>query len=671
MSRDGINESFKYITDYAKDHDPIKVLSIMTTFKYLLSKNNIKTFAYTQEIGLYIETYARIALSHKRNDSQQVGIEFKSLCLLLRHLKNYVFQYNFQFLLIDPNTIDEPKQFLLKKHLEARYTMVRGESYEHILLNATLCFYSGIESMFNKILGFTIEDVIKVTSSIRESLIDRLQKIINSKKIVAPLKKAFEIIDSGGNNPFSFTLNKIVDKCQTNKDVVEKILNRLSQSAGYSNSFYPNVNNDPKTSLAEYNTIFEKPFIYNNDLFFMFFPEYLPSIIFNTFWYDLRSNNEFNNDFSTYCGNWVEQETAKCFKRLLPNADIILNPRKSDNNELCDVLIAYDNKLIIVQCKAKRLTFESQRGANWNVIKKDFFESLVHACQQGDASINYLRESSSPIIEVQGVDFEFDPKKYSKEYLVCVTGNTISFQHSSLPEICNLIGESIVNTPWALSLFDLIIISEMIDNPGVFFNYLCKRIDVMKKGINIIGDEIDFLGWFFTNGMNNDFESKKINKLVLDYTTKIDEYYYGFSQTKPTLHVPMLLKQVIDRISRIELSHSTDCINEVINTYFIDEFDISEQLEVVQNKSIIDNKRHSSSYYSEKLDTYFFIVAESDNITVDKLFNFLKNFCLLKSESFQNTEPSINKVNAKKFVSIGKINNSSNYVDAFFYMEIA
>ena len=95
------------------------------------------------------------------------------------------------------------------------------------------------------------------------------------------------------------------------------------------------------------------------------------SVLFNTFHYDLIEDSSYSEIYNKKRGVWLEKKTADCFKRIFPSEKVLLNPQYPNGEEYSDVLVLHDRKIYIVQCKSKRLRYESEIWNNYEILKDD------------------------------------------------------------------------------------------------------------------------------------------------------------------------------------------------------------------------------------------------------------------------------------------------------------
>ncbi len=191
----------------------------------------------------------------------------------------------------------------------------------------------------------------------------------------------------------------------------------------------------------------------------------------------------------------LEQKTAEFLKRIFPHSEVLLNPEYPGGNELCDVLVLHDRNVFIVQCKAKRLRYDSKIGKDSKLIRDDLNKAVKESFDQGIRARDYFSKNQPAIIEVNHTNIEVDSKQISDIFLLSVTLGSYPHLITRLANInptLKLFSDN--QYPWAISLFDLGVVTELIESPAMFIHYAKRRLAVERTKFDILADEIDLLG---------------------------------------------------------------------------------------------------------------------------------------------------------------------------------
>ena len=133
-----------------------------------------------------------------------------------------------------------------------------------------------------------------------------------------------------------------------------------------------------------------------------------------------------------------------------------------------DVLVLHDRKLLIVQCKSKGLTFQARMGASSEQLKADLEKAVKNAFTQGARARRYLLETPAPALRFSGNNHKIviDRDQVNGVYIITVTAaplQNLTTRWASVNPHLELFKEG--DYPWALSLADLDVLSEILVLP--------------------------------------------------------------------------------------------------------------------------------------------------------------------------------------------------------------
>lgn len=252
---------------------------------------------------------------------------------------------------------------------------------------------------------------------------------------------------------------------------------------------------------------------------------------------------KFRNNASPFSrDNYVEQKAKSIFKKLLPSVSFyesleyqIEEDGMTKVPEL-DILGIGKDALYIIEVKAGELNKKHRRGAIVG-LKQRLKDTIGEGSYQCYRAEKYIRNHSKPI-------FEFKKDGRSEQLIIDKSNNykiykiSVTFDHlSSISVNLKYLIESGVLTEsykwaWIVSLYDLMIFADLIQNEDDFKEYLDHRLSLYERNDVEFNDEVDILGFFF----NNEFPlgEEKTDEIIFmtSYSDDIDEYYrkrqFGF-----------------------------------------------------------------------------------------------------------------------------------------------
>lgn len=593
------------------------------------------------------------------------------------------------YLISDRTNVGKDGKIDLVIHLAKNESLyVRGESYPQQLRRVAQDIYVQHGDWFTQNLGFTISDAL----SISESIIDEYNRRINDEKqsckerareYVKKLIKKGEAKELEkedletrigchyyfGNSDalLSFTLEELINFSGFSKEICESYLKRLSQEFGYRNRNYPDTFNYPHLAPWDYNTLYERPIILHDNKNLVPIPSLFNEVLLHTFYYDLTADSEYWKTMGEKrYGACLEQKTAEFLKRIFPHSEVFLNPRCPGGNELCDVLVLHDRNVFIVQCKAKRLRYDSKIGRDSQLIREDLNKAVKESFDQGVRARDYFSRNQPARIEVSHGNIEVDSKQISDMFLLSVTLGSYPHFITRLANINTALALFSDNQyPWAISLFDLGVITELIESPAVLIHYAKRRLAVERTKFDILADELDLLGFYFSQGLYFETdEFKKLNALSLSgISTEIDRYIFekhelGKSPKKPEQRMPPQFKEYIKNIEELESPYKTDCAVRVLNFDHEGRELLIDTTEKVKQQTRDDNGLHSFSITMKEVSLGFSFVSMNANGDLKELFRQVFTFAALKKYVTK----------CKEWVGLGWDRNSKKIVDVAVFL---
>lgn len=364
-------------------------------------------------------------------------------------------------------------------------------------------------------------------------------------------------------------------------------------------------------------------------------------------------------------GHCLEQKTAELLRRVFLFGEVLLNPKYPGGNELCDVLVLHDRNVFIVQCKAKRLRYESKIGKDSQLLKDDLNKAVVESFDQGSRARDYLSSNQPAKIQVGNRVIEIDSKQISNLFLLSVTLGGYPHLITRLANVnktLNLFSDN--QYPWAISLFDLGVVTELIESPSSFIHYAKCRLAVERTRFDIFADEIDMLGYYFSQILNFDRERyKKTNALLLSgFWDKIDQYIFekhelGKNPQKPEMRVPPKFWEYVRSIEELESPYKTDCAVQLLDCDYRLKEAIVQTVEKIKEQTSSDGLLHTLSMGKEDQSVGFsFTTMIVDNL--EELYRQVFTFSVMKKYVTK----------CKEWVGLGWNKNSYKPVDVAVFL---
>ena len=561
---------------------------------------------------------------------------------------------------------------------------VRGTAYLHQYSAISRAIYSPHQDWFKTNLGFTVDDaMLLVESCIKEYEARINREIVSAHNHAESLVKGAEPSESPGDqSEFSvfyqhyfgradeiigFSIGDFSRVSGLSRSTCESILARLSQEFGYHNPKYPNVFTDARSAPWDYNTLYERPFVRHGQRFWMVLPAIVHPVLMNTFYYDLMNDRGYRSKFERSRGKWLENETAKCLKRVFPSDQVLLNPCYTNGNEMTDVLVLHDRKALVVQCKSKRLTFEASKGRNFEELKVSLEKAVKDAFKQGDKARQCLLKNPKVTLQFENSNLrcDIDTRQIDQVYIVVVTATPLQFlatRWASINAELQLFPAD--DYPWCLSISDLEVICEIFPDAVRFLHYVRRRLGIELGKPEVIGDELDLLGMYLNQGLYFEGDEYKDLDLVglAEMSKDIDEYMFrkhvlGEAVKRPAVAEPERFSEFVAALARCSAPYSCNVALAILDldSKLRKEFmDLSVQ---IMDRTKADGNLHNFSVRIAGTSKVISFVAMDAAGSHEALYRRLYALAVWKVQQGHCTE----------FFGIGWDRSTEKIVDTTFY----
>ena len=216
--------------------------------------------------------------------------------------------------------------------------------------------------------------------------------------------------------------------------------------------------------------------------------------------------------------------------------------------------------------------------------------------------------------------------------------------------------------PWSLSLVDLDVLTEILPEPAHFLHFATKRPAIEHAYCEIIGDELDLLGFYLTQGHFELPEFEKIDSVTLaGMSHTIDKYMFekhtlGDSVAKPSTSMPPGFAELITGISASGAAYRVDVAMALLDFSDKERLSFVEQVDAAKERTKKEHRPLQLFYthFSKKRGLSFLAMdAEEDQ---DLLFRRLRRFALRKKQQ-----------QFSEWVGLGWDMSTDKVVDVVFY----
>jgi hypothetical protein len=529
---------------------------------------------------------------------------------------------------------------------------VNSGAYQFQLDEFSKKIFQPLESYFLENHGFSIDDIFIFSNAILNYYINKVNNFITiyNKKY----EEAKKIIDSKDDE------SGFHEYCRINNIIPEK---RLEQYSNYlkllnmkniftfkiDDFFYDNQilqnkfkkyiesfsckfgDNNNFNSPLNKNIIFQKPIIkIDNNNYFCPIPFLLTdhNVLFQSLIEDDIKNNidsNLNDKFNELKSTYLEETIVEYLLRLFPANSIFKNLKFSFNGKLheSDVLVHYDNKVIIFEAKSGSFTEPAMRGAP-DRLKKDLGKLLKDSYNQGQTVREYIQSTTNAkFLDKKSGKIIHEIKNYSKDIEFFIVSLTLVPLRGLATNLKDLEDQNLFSKedyPWYLCIFDLDIITKFIFNPSIFIHYIQQRLEAQKEylihGIN----ELEFLGWYLKYGNFTIIKQKQkdfSNIFLVNTFTEIFDNHYLLQKPAPKNELENEFIDVIKSLEFSKIKNHTKAISALLNLLKEHRCLIFKQIKEKISLTSKDFKHHNFSiaFIEEPFSFGLTFISEALNIT--------------------------------------------------------
>lgn len=490
---------------------------------------------------------------------QRLGMQIVTQIPMIRQLMKRSFDIE--------STLDQVSyQFISEEYY------VRNPTFEHHHWDVIDELYSKFDNQLNELVGFTVGEAIdlcvavnglineKVRKHFRESfkhadeqyheilrykaggklknfyppeLLGRLVKLSKDK-----LKTEFSIpsrvyasITLGHH--FSFTAKELSHYSEIDETTVGAFLDTLSISfQEVPIDFYEPQGIHP---------LKERPIIFGDNRYIV------PSLSLLDWSIDKLLEKKlltspYSSKYSEVKGDYLGDKSLELLKRIMPSAVVYPNVEfvEGGKNAETDGILLLDNCLFVMEAKSHRITDQAKEGKTKRV-QKHITEILDEAYKQALRVFSYIDSSDEVNFkQKKGKSFTIKGSQFKHRFIILTAYEQLSHITSVIKkgnDVGLFEGELF---PYAVSLYDLIVVSEVFNLESLLPFYIQRRSDFFAKKEIFVNDELDILGEFFNGKLFTDHLNSGVKYRLIHFGGHIDAFnrYYFYEQGLSKYRVP-------------------------------------------------------------------------------------------------------------------------------------
>lgn len=361
---------------------------------------------------------------------------------------------------------------------------------------------------------------------------------------------------------YTFTSAEIVEELKIQIEVVKSVLENISLPFG-------GLSDKQADFLMLDNPIWTKPVVrLGGDKYFCALPMVLFGFVFHIFVDIVTSNAKLKHAYHEGKSKYLEEEIRRLFRNAFPRCKIHPSYEWADGDKTFenDLLVRIDSHLIIVEAKSHSVSWPALRGAP-DRTRRHVQETILDPSEQSWRLANRLRQVlKNPELQEQLLPhfpLPLDDVHTVLRLSVTLEDFAVVQTNQRLLEGTGWIPEGHRLSPCIL-LADLELVFDMLDSIGQRIHYLRRRSELVEH-MNIVGDEIDFVGFYLATGFNIGLmEFGEESLLLTEMSKTVDEYCItraeGVSMEKPALRLTEWWRAILQAIEERRFDGWTDMV---------------------------------------------------------------------------------------------------------------
>jgi len=455
----------------------------------------------------------------------------------------------------------------------------------------------------------------------------------------------------------SFTAEELAEYSDVDVEATSKFLNTFSND-------FPSLDKDaevfPPVSILK-----SKPIMRHDGRYLVPSFPLLSFCVIGFIESNLPRNKSLSKRYSNIKHDFILNKGLEYFKQILPSAEILppnLYYGLGKDEAETDGMIIWDRVLIIIEAKGISISDKAKRG--YELKMKDHIRNIIEkSYEQAKRTYNFILENENA---------EFRTKKRKKFTVKSSDFDDVIFVSLNLEPLgswsmqvkaTNEIGYFQPNHfPLIISLYDLVIFADIIDNPILFFQYIKKRKEFLSEGKFNVWEELDLFGHYIEGGLRVNHlkemtERENVTVLHMDITTdKFNDYYMQEAGrrlgriSKPKIEINYDLNNLLLRLEKLKVPHRLKVALLLLEFNEVSHKKLFKLVKKIKKSFSKDKERHDCSIYSE--DGGGIGITFMTSTDVPSLEEKLFKYCSFKMQQY-NSEAWVGlgdtSINAKRY----------------------
>jgi hypothetical protein len=310
--------------------------------------------------------------------------------------------------------------------------------------------------------------------------------------------------------------------------------------------------------------------------------------------------------------DWLLGTTVRLLNKMMPSTEFATNlfydqqGDRSKEAEL-DALGCYDGVVFLIEAKGADVTEPARRGAPKR-LQRDLARVISESHRQAVRAKEHLGAASDTRFRRSngGADVVVHTRDVRDIMLISVSlaplGHLTALLHADSQLGFFHEGEY----SWVVSIYDLMVIADIVDLPPVFPHYVKRRVHTGHLGFLAAHDELDIFAYYLFEGLYLDEVAARVRAekgpnarfQLLSFTGPLDAYYFHITGArkkaapKPTQRMDPSFRALIERLESSAISGRVDTALMLLD---LNEASRKGWLQAVQKARKISRREHRVS----------------------------------------------------------------------------
>lgn len=328
---------------------------------------------------------------------------------------------------------------------------------------------------------------------------------------------------------------------------------------------------------------------------------------------------------------YLEERVSRALRQAFPNGRVLTNvvwcdPADGKNYET-DVLLLVGSHALVAECKSGRLSRRAQKGrGRW--FRDDVRDLIIEPARQAQRFADFLVGQSGSL-QLETRTGESEVIDASDIRAAITIGVTLEALVGLLPGIGEIMESEFTDTAiesltHSLTLFDLLVVLEMLDHPSEMLHYFLRRSQLERNQF-LVGEETDLLGFYLLTGFNlgsAEFEDELQRMRLIGLSDAVDTYHYileaGKDAEKPRMRRTEWWESLLTAIERRAGPRWTELGMALCNVAYDEQLEFEQAFEELRS-TIRDARRPASDFVvfangpPERRDYFIGLVLNQDS----------------------------------------------------------